>query len=669
MHLTRQAESAPGTRTTGRPSPRPPTPASGAPQSRMESTNRKHARPDARPSRRRALQGPLLYYLLATFDVLTVSASLYLNHRIMQIYVGSVSDNHVWAQRMADYSALGQFAADVNAPGNDVFDSRDIPRESARMELAFRAFQERLEALRNELRTSALAEESTLLLERMEGIDDAMAEMAEEARLIFSHFRGGRSSEAGERMATMDRRYARVLTELRGLGDAVASIQLEHLDRQTAAAAALQRFEYVIAGLILVMVGAATIYGRRIYREAARDAEERASHLAELEVASESLRRAHADLEERVEARTHALRESEAARGRAARDWQRTFEAIDSPVMILDHHGRARRLNRAACEQAGRPAEELVGQPLETLGAGEPWRTAARLVRQVYEGKEPATFQARDDRNDRTWEISGNLVASHKDGEERITVVARDVTRLIDLQESVRREERMSAMGSLVAHVAHEVRNPLFGISSTLDAFEARHGEAKPLQKYLPVLRREVDRLGTLMGDLLDYGRPMTLDSHDHDFDEVLSEALALCEPSARSAGVQVEVSASRIGLVTLDRARITQVLQNVIQNAIQHSPEGDRVSLFGERLRDGAHTWASCTVRDRGPGFDKSVLAKIFEPFFTRRRGGTGLGLSIAQRIVSEHGGQLMAGNHPRGGAVVTLRLPCADGQERQDP
>ena len=131
-------------------------------------------------------RGPLIYYLLAAFDILTVSASLFLNYRIMSIYVGSVEVNQEWAERMANYAALSRLAAAVDAPGNDVFNSRDVPVESARMQANLVTFDDRLRGLRRELRDRVPSSESEPLLARMAEVDRAMSEMTAEANLIFA---------------------------------------------------------------------------------------------------------------------------------------------------------------------------------------------------------------------------------------------------------------------------------------------------------------------------------------------------------------------------------------------------------------------------------------------------------------------------------------------------
>ena len=335
--------------------------------------------------RRRWLRGPVVYYLLAAFDVLTVSASLYLNHRLMTIYVQSVRANQDWAQRIAEYSALGELAARVNAPGNDVFDTGDVGLEAVRMQRARLEFHARLGALRDALPSRVEPADADALRGRMGLVERALDEMVEEAGHIFSNLAAGRSQPAGERMATMDRRYARVLAALRELHTEATAIQQRHFGRQTAAAATLQRFEYLIAGLILVMVGAATAYGRRLNRQATRDALERATYVEGLQAAEESLRKAHTHLEKRVEDRTRALRESEAALRRSAEEWQRTFDAIDFPILIVDPDGRVGRINRAGPTSSDGPPAVV-----ESLSARWGQASPGQRRRSAHRAKRPA---------------------------------------------------------------------------------------------------------------------------------------------------------------------------------------------------------------------------------------------------------------------------------------
>jgi signal transduction histidine kinase len=231
------------------------------------------------------------------------------------------------------------------------------------------------------------------------------------------------------------------------------------------------------------------------------------------------------------------------------------------------------------------------------------------------------------------------------------------------LQASLRRHETMAAMGSLVAGVAHEVRNPLFGISSTLDAFEARFGAREEFQRYLTILRGELSRLTELTRELLEYGRPLGLELSSGKIEEVIDAAVQACAPLARRLTVRVADRVSEgFPPVLGDRRRLLQVFQNLLENAIHHAPTGGLVTVEAAEVCEDGKAWIDCVIKDSGSGFRPEDLPWIFEPFFTRRRGGTGLGLSIAQRIVEEHHGMITAGNRPEGGAVVTVRLPVAE-------
>jgi signal transduction histidine kinase len=228
------------------------------------------------------------------------------------------------------------------------------------------------------------------------------------------------------------------------------------------------------------------------------------------------------------------------------------------------------------------------------------------------------------------------------------------------LQASLQRSELMVAMGSLVVGVAHEVRNPLFAISSTLDAFEARFAAQPAYQRYIGVFRTEVGRLTTLMQELLEYGKPPTLELVPDSPEKAFAQALHACTPLATHMNVHM-VSPSRreTGLVRMNRQRLVQVFQNLLENAIQHSPPGGSVEIETAEVSLDGRDWIAYRIKDAGPGFGSEDLPRIFEPFFTRRHGGTGLGLSIVQRIVEEHGGTITAGNCPEGGgAVMVVRL-----------
>ena len=233
------------------------------------------------------------------------------------------------------------------------------------------------------------------------------------------------------------------------------------------------------------------------------------------------------------------------------------------------------------------------------------------------------------------------------------------------LQESLRRNEIMAAMGTLVAGVAHEVRNPLFAISSTLDAFIARFGTQAEYQRYFLVLRREVGRLSALMQALLEYGKPPTPAVTEVGINEVIEQAIQACLPSAQAAQVKLHPSHARDnGHVRIDPQRVQQIFENLLHNAIQHSLPGTTVAIEIAERKD-SQTWIECVVTDEGPGFAPDDLPRVFEPFFSRRRGGTGLGLAIVQKIVEEHSGTITAGNRPTGGAAVTVRLPVSKGRE----
>jgi PAS domain S-box-containing protein len=343
----------------------------------------------------------------------------------------------------------------------------------------------------------------------------------------------------------------------------------------------------------------------------------------------------------------------------AAQDWQRTFDVMRAGIVVCDAEGRVTRANRVILEQAGRRLEDVRRQPLASLGPGEPWQSAGELVDEVRQTRSGASRHVRTQAPARHWDVAVTLSPGAGEREDRLILVTRDITQLTELQEAARRAETMAVLGALVGGVAHEVRNPLFGITATLDALEAEAGKG-PHEEHLHVMRGEVERLNHLMRELLEYGKPFSTTRTPGSVDEVIRESVRACAPLAERSGVTIALDVPPdLPPALLDRSRLRQVFQNALENAIQHSPPGETVRVSAAAWTAGDPPGVECTVADVGPGFSKEDLVHVFQPFFTRRAGGTGLGLAIAHRIVDEHQGSIAVRNGAGAGAVVVVRLP----------
>lgn len=344
----------------------------------------------------------------------------------------------------------------------------------------------------------------------------------------------------------------------------------------------------------------------------------------------------------------------------AAAEWQLTFDAIDEAVLLVDDGGIIQRANRSARALAG-SAHELIGARLADLPQREPWIRAARLAAHVLAERTPMSMQTTDCATQQTWDLSAAIVSS---GTARAVVAMKDISDIVTLEASARRNERIAEMGHLVGAVAHEVRNPLFVISASFDALQARLGNTDPIiGAHVKNLREQIDRLSALMHDLLEYGKPPDMHITIAPLDVAISDALARVAPLAMAdSNVIINEFPRHLGPVLMDRGRMARAIQNLLENAIHHSPSSGTVGIRGGTIEHSSRTWIWCSIEDSGPGFGAVDPARVFEPFFSKRLGGTGLGLSIVQRTIEMHGGRIVASNSEMGGARMTFELPLAE-------
>src|SRR6059036_744055 len=219
----------------------------------------------------------------------------------------------------------------------------------------------------------------------------------------------------------------------------------------------------------------------------------------------------------------------------------------------------------------------------------------------------------------------------------------------------------MSAIGQLIAGVAHDLNNPLASVVGFSD-FLAEAGDVPPsLREPLQVIRQEADRAATIVKNLLSFARSQQGERTRQPIRTLLDSTLALLRNQLMAHKVEatLEVEAG-LPDVELNANQIKQVFVNLINNACQaiasDAPSG-RIWIAAKRVPDGI----AVSVTDSGPGMPEEVAARVFEPFFTTKGEGegTGLGLSICQGILKEHGGRISLDTKPGGGATFTVELP----------
>lgn len=365
---------------------------------------------------------------------------------------------------------------------------------------------------------------------------------------------------------------------------------------------------------------------------------------------------------EQERAQLHALIERKSA------EWTMTFDAIESPVLVMELDGTISRLNHAASELAGASYRELIGRSLNSVADDGPWLLILEALKAVRDSGESYSTQL-EDAGGNVWDIAASLYHSPGPEATRVIVICRDITRLVELQNSLRRGEQLAAMGELVAGVAHEVRNPPFGISATLDTLDLIRANGGDAADLYAALRSWVDRLNQLMRQLLEYGKSWSINLVPGEVTGVVNGAIDLSRQLADARGVTIISNLRSTPAILMDSARLVQVFENLIRNGIEYAPLGKgRVDIVVDLANVAGRQFVSVVVSDNGPGFRPEDLHRVFQPFFTRRRAGTGLGLSIVQRIVDEHGGSVTAGNAAEGGAVLRVLLPVTPAAERRD-
>ena len=251
------------------------------------------------------------------------------------------------------------------------------------------------------------------------------------------------------------------------------------------------------------------------------------------------------------------------------------------------------------------------------------------------------------------------LTARYRD---TATALERANRELRDSQEHLRRADRLSALGEIAAGLAHEIQNPLAGVKGALEIIASRVAHGTPEAEFAGIGGKELARLEGLVSEFLTYARPHDPALRPTDVHEIVERVAALLRPEAERKVVTLVFDRPVAILeLSLDPEQISQVIFNVVLNAIQATGAGGHV-----RIRESVEPgWGVIDVIDEGPGIPTEHALRIFDPFFTTKPRGTGLGLAISHRIVTAHRGSIEALPGSPSGAIFRIRLPLSDGTE----
>ncbi|RPI51317.1 MAG: PAS domain S-box protein [Acidobacteria bacterium] len=366
---------------------------------------------------------------------------------------------------------------------------------------------------------------------------------------------------------------------------------------------------------------------------------------------------------------------------RSRRELENTFNSLADLVAVSDEEGRLVYMNLAFLERIGRPRQELIDRPLAQVVGAATNAFIARVTGSDQSGSDPREYRAAQTPIIQSSEVDDealggtfHLTLTPLVGEARepmgVVLVARDITaqsRLeaerTELRNRLVQSEKLAALGQFVAGIAHELNNPLQGVLGHLELLRATGAFPKGLRRDMQRIYREADRAAKIVRNLLVFAGSRRLVRRRTSINATLSRVLALRAPAFRAAGIEV-VRHHEEGLprVKADPLLIQQAILNIVLNAEQAIGAGGGRIESRTSVRDENGTRRVVVeIRDTGPGIPAASMSRLFEPFFTTKEvgKGTGLGLAITYGIIQEHGGRIIASNHPEGGAVFTVHLP----------
>ena len=235
--------------------------------------------------------------------------------------------------------------------------------------------------------------------------------------------------------------------------------------------------------------------------------------------------------------------------------------------------------------------------------------------------------------------------------------------RMLALQKELIRNERLAAIGELTGGVAHEIRNPLAGISGALTMLAREIPRDDDTQEVMAEIQRQIQRMEQLVQDLIAFSQPGAPHPEPIHVHSILAQAAESIRslPGMPDSDVIFDLD-ERVPEIRADARELERAIENLILNACQATTEGGKIEVRTKLVADRVHV----VIADNGVGIEPEVMPRIFEPFFTTKARGTGLGLPLVRRVLESTGGEITAHSSPGSGTVFELIFSAASGGEQ---
>jgi len=339
---------------------------------------------------------------------------------------------------------------------------------------------------------------------------------------------------------------------------------------------------------------------------------------------------------------------------------ERIIESIRSGLITTDLDGNIFTFNGAAAEITGRTAAEMIGTSIfELFGnireqidlAIESNFDITQLPRFESDLSTPDGFAVRIG-------FSISQLYSEENEATGLIITFQDLTQIRSMEESIRRKDRLAAVGRVGAGLAHEIRNPLGAMRGAIQVLESNMPPESIQTDLMSIILRESDRLNSIITNFLSYARPKAGNFTDVDICEALQDTATLLRHGpdvSDSHRLTLELPDKPV-FVNADATQLKQIFWNLARNAFQAMPDGGDLKIS---LATIPNRRVRITVEDSGKGMSPEQVERLFEPFSNSTSGGTGLGLSIVYQIIRDHNGTINVRSAQDEGTTITIELP----------